>query len=1175
MVVYLDLKSIQREYEESQMSNSFLLEYDLESLSKAIYSITSWFPNRRFLGIVDKLNRDFINNESRILGTIKIDSYIKYVDFYKKVIENYIPEYPKENFPIDTGNVRFYSNNRFHKIFIGNGNEDTYEISFIIESLVNDFKHLKEIWYEILEYEDLIISSLEAFKNKFTQEEFECPPESYFNFIYHNYELFYDNKLAQYFKSFKSANTELYSLFTPVNNFPIFLPVMKDCFMERIESEIEESKFEESVWLSFWRRLNCNFAKFFERGGNSFYNLTLINKETKEKIYIENTLAFLNEDRLIILESVKNKILEHLKNEIINNTYQIAGICQDGEVRVFEFKSQRSIVFVGVDTGSVSPNLTKPFLFEDDDEHVLNASSLIGIINNANSIKEVVDFFIAYINSQDRIMSFANGDALFRMWQSSNQVINEGALTITLDLFPYESVQYNMEMFDKIVLNYPFEIGGEFYSIHSWEIIDRELTDLSLVSKAYFGSIDIFSENKRKIIYRELHFILEDINIQDYEQIKSFNEIVLNAIHRNKESILSNYEKGTMEINLVSKSVLDRNANPRYLIQETNYFNKIVFVRELNHQITLLAPIWDRIFADNLSKSTLKFENTILINLLDGFHFKDRDLLFKKIKETDSEKRTSSLFKVEIRYFVQPNSEFLVPKDYSFKSVRKSISKIIKELELEPGLYSESDIVSVVKCFRNKIRKDLVSIMSLYNQYDLIFKFQNILSSIIFNIDIHRRRLSAFSNKKDIQIENLNKFRKQTIDFREEARVYKPILEYLIEENLVTSRNDDQLTPSDDIVDELIAYGKYILDFQLLSDAYSYGARNWFLLKIEDNYVVNISETEDYIQLANEIKEKKYKYGEYTHKDNALDREMIKKSFNLDTKVDFDAFIYFLSMFSSNQHILELKALNLLTIEGNVVIGNIEDFARYFEEHSEYHTEIFYGILKFIVIDDQKITTDGVIPIWEKKKRVNKFLAKPIIVTKNRIIFSPIILDRLQKEWIDGIFNFTLPYNTGMQNTINTINNWKKFYEQQIVKDIKDLFKDGRYTVYVDQELYKFDTKGNHLRNLGDYDLIIIDNYKKEILLLEVKYMRLSQTMKDIMGDQKEYFLGKKAKGIKFKRRVEYFEDNLDIICRNIGLEKTYSLKSYFVTNKLVKSNFVEYPFEIISFNEFKSRKLF
>lgn len=123
--------------EESRICKmSFLCDYEITTLASAIYSITSWFPNRRFLGIVDKLNRDFINNESKILGKIKIDSYGKLLDFYKKVIENYIPEYPKENFPIDTGSVSFYSNNRFHKVFIGNGNEDTYETLFITESLV-------------------------------------------------------------------------------------------------------------------------------------------------------------------------------------------------------------------------------------------------------------------------------------------------------------------------------------------------------------------------------------------------------------------------------------------------------------------------------------------------------------------------------------------------------------------------------------------------------------------------------------------------------------------------------------------------------------------------------------------------------------------------------------------------------------------------------------------------------------------------------------------------------------------------------------------------------------------------------------------------------------------------------------------------------------------------------
>ena len=305
-----------------------------------------------------------------------------------------------------------------------------------------------------------------------------------------------------------------------------------------------------------------------------------------------------------------------------------------------------------------------------------------------------------------------------------------------------------------------------------------------------------------------------------------------------------------MEINLVSKSVLDRNANSRCPIQETNYFNKIVFVKNSKYQITLLAPRWNKIFADNLSKSTLEFENTILINLLDGFLFKDRVLLFEKIKETDNEKRTSSLFEVRVEYFIQPHLEFSVPKNYSFKRVRKSIANIIKELGLESGIYCESDIVAIVRCFRNKIREDLVSMMSLYNQYDLILKLQNILSLIIFNIDIHRRRLTTFSDNGNLQTVKLNKFREQTIGLREEARVYKPILEYLIEENLVTERDDDALIPSDDIVDELIAYGKYILDFQLLSDAYSYGASNWFQLEIEDNYVVDISETEKVLTIC-------------------------------------------------------------------------------------------------------------------------------------------------------------------------------------------------------------------------------------------------------------------------------------------------------------------------------------
>lgn len=185
------------------MNNLFLLEYDIESLAKAIYCMTSWFPNRRFLGIVDELNRDFISNESKIIGTNKIDTYSNFIDFFNKVVASYIPEFPKEEFPIDVGNVRFYSNNRFHKIFIGNGNEDTYETLFIIESLIHDFEQFKEVWYEILDYEDSILSLMELHKNEFIQEEFECPPSTYFNFIVEHFNEFRNNQLAEFSKFYK------------------------------------------------------------------------------------------------------------------------------------------------------------------------------------------------------------------------------------------------------------------------------------------------------------------------------------------------------------------------------------------------------------------------------------------------------------------------------------------------------------------------------------------------------------------------------------------------------------------------------------------------------------------------------------------------------------------------------------------------------------------------------------------------------------------------------------------------------------------------------------------------------------------------------------------------------------------------------------------------------------
>ncbi len=213
--------------------------------------------------------------------------------------------------------------------------------------------------------------------------------------------------------------------------------------------------------------------------------------------------------------------------------------------------------------------------------------------------------------------------------------------------------------------------------------------------------------------------------------------------------------------------------------------------------------------------------------------------------------------------------------------------------------------------------------------------------------------------------------------------------------------------------------------------------------------------------------------------------------------------------------------------------------------------------------------------MWEKKKRIHKISAQPILLISNELIYSPAAVYSLKSQWTDGIMNFTLPYNSGLDNTLKVLDEWKTFYEKKIVDDLFKLFSSPRYLAYKDQELYKLDKKGNHPRDLGDYDLIVIDLEEKVVQLFEVKYMRMSFTIKDsIGGDQETYFTGRKAKALQFVKRTEYFEDNFKTILQNLGHEYEFTIEKYFITNKNIRSLFRDYPFQIMSFNEFKLTKI-
>lgn len=160
---------------------------------------------------------------------------------------------------------------------------------------------------------------------------------------------------------------------------------------------------------------------------------------------------------------------------------------------------------------------------------------------------------------------------------------------------------------------------------------------------------------------------------------------------------------------------------------------------------------------------------------------------------------------------------------------------------------------------------------------------------------------------------------------------------------------------------------------------------------------------------------------------------------------------------------------------------------------------------------------------------------------------------------------------------------WKK-----IVSDIKDTLNNKGYDSKTNIDIYSI-TKDNQYKYLGDYDIIGVNNAKKEIILIEAKLLIMSYDESDVINKQKEYYgtyqhIRDKKMSIdissdllpdeRFYRRVLYMESNykklLPIANIKIDSNLEYKIKSYMIFNRYFKPLFKELNFKVLSFNEFK-----
>jgi hypothetical protein len=220
-------------------------------------------------------------------------------------------------------------------------------------------------------------------------------------------------------------------------------------------------------------------------------------------------------------------------------------------------------------------------------------------------------------------------------------------------------------------------------------------------------------------------------------------------------------------------------------------------------------------------------------------------------------------------------------------------------------------------------------------------------------------------------------------------------------------------------------------------------------------------------------------------------------------------------------------------------------------------------ILKFLtleqsnilLIEDDPIPCDD-LPVWEIKKRPNRYSVKPIIFIDDQYCWGPWSIFRMLLIWEGAITNGRLPFLINKEKIKKAINFGKKIMEDDLVTKTYEVI--NKFTPFIDKEveIYKRDKKSIHPEELGDYDVLTFLKQKNLILNIECKHLNQVFCLKDAKSLREDIFGKGEDRGYieKIIKRENYLKNESEKIMEimNWPIDKNLpEIISLFVSKNL------------------------
>lgn len=293
-----------------------------------------------------------------------------------------------------------------------------------------------------------------------------------------------------------------------------------------------------------------------------------------------------------------------------------------------------------------------------------------------------------------------------------------------------------------------------------------------------------------------------------------------------------------------------------------------------------------------------------------------------------------------------------------------------------------------------------------------------------------------------------------------------------------------------DDINLLLAYANWLVVLNDVADMCHF-ADNEAYIEITDEYVVDTLADDQDAEALSGLHHRIYSYSGGLKRDHETDfkyLEKVKETFKEDMGFDLTDFLDILSYFSNSFSETIVKKIG-----NNVFRAPMKELLRDFlEQMNNVITEEDAATLfNYLVVSSQNLKTENgkinfYLPIGKRRTRDTRFELMPLVSINGDIIFSPITMDRLKKDWLNGIMDFILPYEVRMNKTKQLIVEWKKSYEKQIVYDIANSFKKNKFDI-IKQNFELMKLNKSHPQWLGDYDVFAVDINNKSIWIVECK----------------------------------------------------------------------------------------